>query len=121
MKLNYKKLAFVALDIVVLGFFGLYLALNVKYRDDIKTADFRVQRLLDNTSGNTPTPKPKPACTSLSHQQQLCFVQAVISGDYAVWNDHNSKPSQLRFCWSTKFKGASVNTAINSFGRRTQG
>ena len=66
MKLNYKKLAFVALDIVVLGFFGLYLALNVKYRDDIKTADFRVQRLLDNTSGNTPTPKPKPACTSLS-------------------------------------------------------
>ena len=66
MKINYKKVAFVVLDVVILGFFGLYLALNVKYRDEMETADFTIQRLLDNTTKNE-TPSTPVACSSIGN------------------------------------------------------
>ena len=49
MNLKWKRITFIAIDVIVLGFFGFYLALNLKYDDDSSNGDFAL-KVLDNNS-----------------------------------------------------------------------
>ena len=48
-----KKIAFVILDIFILGFLGLYLSFNLNYDEDNPTSGDFTLRMLDNNTTDT--------------------------------------------------------------------
>ena len=51
MKRKFKNISFIVIDVIVLAFFGFYLAVNIKYKDaesmEIKSVgDFNLQKNL---------------------------------------------------------------------------
>ena len=84
MNRKWKKITFVLLDVIVLGFFGFYLALNLKYKDsDELNSDFAMKVLDNETSNDTVT----------------CGANAYASGGKCVCNSGYSPNSDGKSCY----------------------
>ncbi len=72
MNKKWKKITFVVLDVVVLGFFGFYLALNLKYEnDEVKSSDFAMKVLAnDSSSDDSGSSSSTNNCTGYDQYQK---------------------------------------------------
>ena len=98
MNRKWKKITFVLLDVIVLGFFGFYLALNLKYKDsnELNVSDFAMKVLvLDDTSNETIT----------------CGANAYASDGKCVCNSGYSPNSDGKSCYCP-----SVTVSISATG-----
>ena len=98
-----KKILFVFLDIVILGFFGFYLSLNLRYKvEEPGEGDFIARALFDNGTSNSTIPSGNTTVT--------CGANAHVSGGKCVCNDGYSPNSDGRSCYCPEVTASITST-----------
>jgi hypothetical protein len=108
MKKKFKNISFIVIDVIVLAFFGFYLAVNIKYKDadnkEIKsTGDFNLQSLLANSTGNSSAPAAVSSCKVGSASRTMhsigdgfnCYITTTPSSGYVGGTTFSSGSSSV--------------------------